>query len=91
MSRFFAGIQGSKGPATRQGSPNSGIEGHIRGWETGVRVEIEADGDHDVVRVYRTSGSKGHGGRSGLIAEWVDQGREKITRTENPKKRNLSA
>jgi len=38
MSHFYASIKGSRGEATRLGTPNSGIKGHIRGWNLGVRV-----------------------------------------------------
>lgn len=59
MSRFYASIQGSRGEATRQGTPSSGIEGHIRGWDLGIRVicHVDVDGE-DICRVFLTSGSK---------------------------------
>ena len=60
MSRFYADIQGNHGKATRQGTKTSGITGHIRGWDIGVRVEIYADLQGlDHVVVYRTAGSNG--------------------------------
>ena len=59
MSRFYASIQGSRGEATRQGTPKSGIQGHIRGWRVGVKVRGFNDNGHDVFRVYATSGSNG--------------------------------
>lgn len=47
------------------GTPNSGISGHIRGWDVGVRVEGRAEsdqgGDSDVFQVFATGGSKGNG------------------------------
>ncbi len=63
MAHFYASIQGSRGGATRCGTPNSGIEGHIRGWNVGVRVDGEKDKDgDDVFEVFATSGSTGaHG------------------------------
>ena len=33
MSRFYANIQGNRGEATRQGTTNSGLYGHISGWD----------------------------------------------------------
>ncbi len=39
MSRFYASIQGNRSAATRQGTAASGIAGHIRGWDIGVKVE----------------------------------------------------
>ena len=58
MSRFYASIQGSRCEATRQGTPKSGIEGHVRGWNVGARVYcyIGEDGK-DTVKVELTSGS----------------------------------
>ena len=60
MARFYAEIQGSRGPATRQGSPASGITAHPRGWRVGVRVWGHAEGDADVFDITATSGSGGH-------------------------------
>ena len=59
MARFYASIQGNRGEATRMGSANSGIEGHIRGWHLGVRVEMDVDPHtgNDRLTVYRTSRS----------------------------------
>ena len=47
--------------ATRQGTPKSGIEGHIRGWHIGARVccFVGEDGQ-DRVLVYATGGSAGY-------------------------------
>ena len=68
MSQFYGSIQGSRGQATRQGTKNSGIEGHIRGWHIGARVIMGYDKDRqeDVCAVYLTSGS-GHGESDKLI------------------------
>jgi len=58
MSHFYAGIQGNRGRATRQGTAKSGIEGHIRGWGVGVLVHcyVNSDGE-DECRVSLTGGS----------------------------------
>ena len=59
MSRFYASITGqAKTTATRRGSKTSGIYGHIRGWNKGVRVEgyIDKDGN-DCFDIYETNGS----------------------------------
>lgn len=69
MSQFYASIQGSRGEATRQGGKASGITGHIRGWSIGARVIVEHENGKDVVRVYKTAGSSGHG-RDEMIAEF---------------------
>ena len=72
MARFYASIQGNRGEATRMGTPSSGITGHIRGWSTGVRVEVDVDPEtgRDRVKVLRTRGS--NGGILSLIDEWVE-------------------
>ncbi|MGE0278325.1 MAG: hypothetical protein AB7R40_23260 [Nitrospiraceae bacterium] len=61
MARFYASIQGARGEATRMGSVASGISGHIRGWDVGVRVEgVSAEGV-DAFNVFATFGSNGGG------------------------------
>lgn len=72
MSHFYADIKGNRGRATRQGTKNSGIEGHIRGWNVGVYTEIGYDelSKRDVVKVYRTGGSRGY--EKILIAEFFE-------------------
>ena len=62
MSRFYAEIQGNRGPATRCGSKSSGVWSHTRGWNVGVKVycHVNEDGE-DEIHVYRTSGSNGSG------------------------------
>jgi len=58
MSRFYASIQGNRGMATRQGTPKSGMEGHVRGWNIGARVTCYVGDDgKDRVRVTLTGGS----------------------------------
>jgi len=62
MAHFYAEIQGNRGEATRVGTKQSGISGHIRGWNVGVRVSCvfnEKTGK-DEVHVRLTSGSGGH-------------------------------
>ena len=60
MAHFYASIKGNRGMGTRMGTKNSGISGHIRGWNLGVRVEgwIDPQGN-DYFDVYRTGGSSG--------------------------------
>ncbi len=62
MAQFYASIQGNRGEATRMGTKNSGISGHIRGWDIGCSVEIDhAPGGltGDRVRIFLTEGSNG--------------------------------
>ena len=67
MSHFYANIQGNRGEATRQGTRNSGIWGHIRGWDLGIKVYgfVDKEGK-DSFLIYKTSGSNG-GGSDELI------------------------
>ena len=70
MNHFYAEIQGSHGRATRQGTRNSGINGHIRGWDVGVAVDGSHDSrsGEDVFSVFVTTGSSGGGYGQRLIA-----------------------
>ena len=63
MSHFYASIEGNRGPATRQGSKDSGISAHARGWSFGVRAFVfhDTDTDTDRAHVYLTLGSNGQG------------------------------
>lgn len=73
MAHFYASIQGSaKTQGTRCGTKTSGISGHLRGWNSGVRVYggIDENGN-DWFRVYATSGSTG-GEQDKLLAEVTD-------------------
>ena len=75
MARFYADIQGNRGQATRMGTKSSGIDGHIRGWNSGAKVCCSVDNKgRDVVEVYATHGS-GYGGNgvvAGLVMRTVD-------------------
>ena len=58
MSQFYASIQGNRGMATRCGTKSSGIEGHIRGWNNGVKVYgYHYDKEGDEFQIYVTGGS----------------------------------
>ena len=59
MSRFYASIQGGRGEATRQGHAADGIQGHVRGWRSGVRVWGHVVDECDVFDVSVTAGSAG--------------------------------
>ena len=72
MSQFYADIKGSaKTIATRHGGKTSGISGHVRGWESGIRVEGYHDEDlGDIFMVWQTSGS-GFKSKSVLLGKLV--------------------
>lgn len=62
MAHFYGNIQGNRGEATRMGTKDSGIEGHIRGWTNGCRVNCYVDiNGNDVVEIYATTGSSFRG------------------------------
>lgn len=63
MAQFYATIQGNRSERTCMGTKNSGITGHIRGWDIGGRVDVfyNADKDRDEVRIMVSRGSNGYG------------------------------
>lgn len=63
MAHFYANIKGNRGEATRMGTAKSGLQGHLRGWEIGVKVfcRVNSQGE-DEIQVYSTSGSNGGAG-----------------------------
>ena len=71
MAQFYADIQGNRGEATRMGTKDSGITGHIRGWNIGCKVRIDHIDGKDHVKVFRTSGSSPKG-LIELIAEFTE-------------------
>lgn len=79
MARFYSEIQGNRGEATRMGTADSGICGHIRGWVLGGRVigYVDKEGE-DVFEIYVTSGSNGRG-RSKLLFKGTREDYEKLT------------
>lgn len=59
MARFYGSMRGNRGEATRMGTPNSGISGHIRGWNVGGEVGMIARGEQDTCVLTLTGGSSG--------------------------------
>ena len=59
MSRFYGSISGTaKTIATRKGTTTSGIKGHIRGWNIGIKVHCQInENNEDICFVYMTDGS----------------------------------
>jgi hypothetical protein len=43
MAHFYGTLQGHRGEATRCGSPNSGINAHLRSWKNDIYVRLEQD------------------------------------------------
>ena len=73
MSHFYAGIEGSRGPATRCGTKGSGHYGHIRGWNIGGIVAMRHDFQtgQDMTKFILTDGSNGD--RKNLIFEATEE------------------
>lgn len=63
MSRFYGDLRGNRGEATRQGSKDSGIRSHTRGWNFGgvVIMTVDPETGEDRMEVYATHGSNGYG------------------------------
>lgn len=60
MSRFYGNMKGARGETTRCGNAISGIHGHLRGWDIGVKVEVRENAyGEDIVEVWLTGGSNG--------------------------------
>lgn len=83
MSHFYGQMKGNRSEVSRQGTKDSGMVAHIRGYGIGARVEclVNADG-LDEVRVYATAGSDG-AGEDRLLATLTEG--KTITRREAPK------
>lgn len=56
MSHFYGDLTGSRGSATRCGTPTSGITAHPRGWNLGVKVSGRTS-PYDLFDVELTRGS----------------------------------
>lgn len=62
MAQFRAAIKGTRGPASRLGSPKSGIVAEANGWNSGVRVRGWTNEDgKDCFDVFMTPGSNDAG------------------------------
>ena len=66
MGHFYGTIQGHRGEGSRLGTQESGLDGHLRGWGLGCRVELHYNKitKGDEVSIYLTSGS--NGGKSSI-------------------------
>lgn len=76
MAYFRATIKGNRGETSKEGTKDSGISGHVRGWDSGVEVSGYVDSEgRDCFDVYSTGGSNGSASRklvgSIIGGEWV--------------------
>ena len=73
MAQFKAEIKGNRGSVSRLGHKTTGIQGHICGWDSGIRVEGYYDEDlGDIFLVWQTSGS-GFKSKSILLGKLVGE------------------
>ena len=75
MSQFYASIKGqARTEGTRRGSKKSGVMGHIRGWDIGVKVYASHREGKDYFEVYETGGSNDPTNRRLLVTftdDWL--------------------
>lgn len=57
MARFYGELHGARGPASRCGTPASGLRSHARGWHLGAEAELRASGNYDRLELRITGGS----------------------------------
>ena len=59
MAHFIAAIEGNRGPASRLGTPKSGISARAQGWHVGVSImgNVNPDTGEDEFTVWLTGGS----------------------------------
>jgi hypothetical protein len=57
--RFAGSVSGSDHSTTADRFSSQGITGHIRGWDTGIKVIASVNNGDEVFDVYVTSGSNG--------------------------------
>lgn len=56
-------MKGSRGRASRLGTPGSGISAHVRGWDVGVKVYGYVQDGRDAFDIHLTGGSHDASGR----------------------------
>ncbi len=59
MAQFRATIEGTRGPASRLGTKDSGLLVTANGWNIGVRVDLDHINGEDIITICLTAGS-GH-------------------------------
>jgi hypothetical protein len=74
MAHFYATISGNRSERTCMGTKNSGLTGHLRGWDVGVLVNIVHNEEEgvDIVRLYKTGGSNDPSPKE-LVAEYREE------------------
>jgi hypothetical protein len=57
MAHFYSTVASKNSQQTKCGHGSSGMNGHLRGWNIGCRVDLKCVDGKDVVTVYKTYGS----------------------------------
>lgn len=93
MAHFIGGVEGNRGPASRLGTPKSGIHVYAQGWNIGVSASCRYHNDtgRDVASARINSGSNGGGSDTWVfVAEKNAQGTIEVTFNKDlAKNRNI--
>tara|TARA_Y100000310_G_scaffold108845_1_gene107224 strand:+ start:285 stop:503 length:219 start_codon:yes stop_codon:yes gene_type:complete len=57
MAQFMGELEGNRGMASRLGTKSSGLWGHLRGWNVGVKVDLSHTEEGDKITIWKTGGS----------------------------------
>lgn len=88
MARYRGTVRGNRGDASRGGSADSGLMGHIRGWEVGAYVFVGplfGDKDKDEVEIFVSTGSNGKIQQKVAIFDETEDGVEVVLFGEDEK------
>lgn len=74
MSHFYSGISGSRGPATRAGTKESGIDGYVQGHGSRLSVTMHHNRTegHDDATIMIGGGWSSHAGSRGIALPDID-------------------
>ena len=61
MSKLYASLDADNGKTTAKCS-NRNMTAHVRGWNKGIKVEVEVVGLKEIYKVYETGGSNNPSG-----------------------------
>lgn len=78
MGRFIVSSQDHRGPASRLGTPSSGVQAHARGWDLGGRVSMYDSGGRDRMEFTLTGGSNNAKVRDVSVVATLDDGKLEV-------------
>lgn len=81
MAQFRGTLDGSRGPASRLGTKNSGLQVTANGWHLGCSAYLTYDeeADTDRITIYLTGGSSGGESPDILFSGTVEDVRQRLT------------